>query len=169
MKDQLEVIKQLVLSDANKTQILDAINQLQVSAQFRERQDVIHFHQKFGVPVAAEASFLNPEAYGFRVKFLQEELDEFREAHSNGDMHGAADALVDLAYVVHGTAHMMGLPWPMLWMEVQRANITKVRATDASQSKRGTALDIIKPAGWVAPDHTLALGTGPWPTLEEQA
>lgn len=149
MKDQIEVIKQPE----------------EETAQFRERQDVIRFHQKFEVPVAAEPSFLNREAYAFRVKFMQEELDEFQEAHSIGDMHGAADALVDLAYVVHGTAHMMGLPWPQLWGEVQRANITKVRATDASQSKRGTALDVIKPPGWVAPDHTAALGKGPWPTL----
>lgn len=152
MKDQPEVVKQPVVGGDS-------------SAQFRERQDVIHFHQKFGVPVATEPSFLNCEAYAFRVKFMQEELDEFREAHSTGDMHGAADALVDLVYVVQGTAHMMGLPWPLLWSEVQRANITKVRATDASQSKRGTALDVIKPPGWVAPDHTAALGKGPWPTL----
>jgi len=154
MKDQPEVVKQPVVGGDS-------------SAQFRERQDVIHFHQKFGVPVATEPSFLNCEAYAFRVKFMQEELDEFREAHSTGDMHGAADALVDLVYVVQGTAHMMGLPWPLLWSEVQRANITKVRATDASQSKRGTALDVIKPPGWVAPDHTAALGKGPWPTLRD--
>ena len=97
MKDQIEVVKHPVVEGDS-------------SAQFRERQDVIHFHQKFGVPVATEPSFLNCEAYAFRVKFMQEELDEFREAHSTGDMHGAADALVDLAYVVHGTAHMMACP-----------------------------------------------------------
>lgn len=168
MKHQIELIKQFI-HDGNTQAALDTLEQLQVAAQFKERQDVIAFHQKFGVPVAPMAAFLNPEAYAFRVKFMQEELDEFSEAHSTGDMHGAADALVDLAYVVHGTAHMMGLPWPRLWDEVQRANISKVRATDASQSKRGTALDVIKPAGWVAPDHTPALGIGPWPTLGEQA
>lgn len=173
MKDQLKTIRDYIENshgdEASRADALVLLDNLTQAAQFKERQDVIAFHQKFGVPVAADTSFLNPEAYAFRVKFMQEELDEFQEAHSTGDMHGAADALVDLAYVVHGTAHMMGLPWPRLWDEVQRANISKVRATDASQSKRGTALDVIKPAGWVAPDHTPALGTGPWPTLGEQA
>lgn len=124
---------------------------------FTERADVLAFHQKFGVPMAAEPSFLGPEAFDFRLKFMQEELDEFRDSHAAGDMPGAADALVDLAYVLHGTALMMGLPWPMLWDEVQRANMAKVRATSADQSKRGTALDIVKPAGWTAPDHRAAL------------
>ena len=134
-----------------------------------ERQDVIAFHQRFGVPTASEPSFLNPEAYQFRLKFMQEELDEFMLSHSSGDMHGAADALVDLAYVVHGTAHMMGLPWPRLWAEVQRANMDKVRATDATQSKRGTSLDVVKPDGWKGPDHSPALGNGPWPVLNGES
>ena len=133
---------------------------------FKERRDVLAFHQKFNIPTATEASFLNHDAYHFRVKFLKEELEEFEVAHVTGDMHGAADALVDLAYVLHGTALMMGLPWPILWDEVQHANMAKVRATSASESKRNSALDIIKPAGWTAPDHTAALGSGPWPTLE---
>ena len=38
------------------------------------------------------------------------------------------DALIDLTYVAMGTAYMMGLPWQDLWDEVQRANMSKVRA-----------------------------------------
>jgi predicted HAD superfamily Cof-like phosphohydrolase len=129
---------------------------------FKERRDVLAFHQKFNVPMSREPAFLNEAAFNFRVKFMQEELDEFREGHMLGDMHEAADALVDLAYVLHGTALMMGLPWPRLWDEVQRANMAKVRAKHAGESKRGSALDVVKPEGWIAPDHTAALGTGPW-------
>ena len=51
-----------------------------------------------------------------------------------------------------GTSVLMQLPWQSLWNEVQRANMTKVRADDESQSKRGSNLDVIKPAGWVGPD-----------------
>lgn len=136
-----------------------------VPRQFSERADVLAFQQKFQVPMASEPSFLDDAGFEFRMKFLKEELIEFEQAHQEGDMHGAADALVDLAYVLHGTALMMGLPWPRLWAEVQRANMTKERAASASQSKRGSALDIIKPTGWVGPDHTAALGEGPWPTM----
>lgn len=133
---------------------------------FKERSDVLAFQQKFNVPVAATPHFLQEEVFQFRLKFLQEELDEFEVAHLSGDMHGAADALVDLAYVLHGTALMMGLPWPTLWGEVQRANMAKVRAKHAGESKRGTALDVVKPEGWKGPDHTAALGVGPWSTFE---
>lgn len=132
---------------------------------FKEHDDVCAFQEKFNVPMAVEPTFLDPEAFKFRVKFMQEELDEFITDHSEHNMHGAADALVDLAYVLHGTALMMGLPWSELWDEVQRANMAKERATCASQSKRGSALDVIKPEGWKAPDHTAALGAGPWPML----
>lgn len=136
------------------------------NASYRERVDVLAFQQKFQVPMASQPAFLDPQAFEFRFRFMHEELQEFLEAHMKGDMHGAADALVDLAYVLHGTALMMGLPWPRLWEEVQRANMAKERATHAGQSKRGSALDVIKPEGWKAPDHTAALGTGPWPTLQ---
>ncbi len=139
---------------------------------FTERSDVEAFQRKFGVPMPATPHFLNDEAFQFRLKFLREELDEFERDHLAGDMHGAADALVDLAYVLHGTVLMMGLPWGPLWNEVQRANMAKVRATSAAQSKRGSALDVVKPEGWVPPDHTAALGKhakGGWPiTLQNQ-
>lgn len=131
-------------------------------------KDVGAFHDKFNVPGAEEPSFLPWEAWNFRVKFLQEELQELRDAHAANDMHGAADALVDLVYVAYGTAIKMGLGpvWDELWANVQGANMAKVRATSAGQSKRGSSLDVIKPEGWTPPDHTPQLGSGPWPTLE---
>lgn len=132
---------------------------------FSERADVLAFQQKFQVPRAKAPAFLDQQAFEFRLKVLQEELNEFKDSHEAGDMHGAADALVDLAYGLHGTALMMGLPWPRLWEEVQRANMAKERASHAGQSKRGPALDVIKPEGWKVPDHTATLGVGPWPTL----
>ena len=123
-----------------------------------DHQDVRDFHHKFQVPLCSVPSLLDPATREFRVKFMQEELNEFIEANQEGSLHKAADALIDLAYVVHGTAVMMGLPWASLWKEVQRANMSKVRATDASQSKRGTSLDVIKPEGWKAPNFDPFLG-----------
>jgi predicted HAD superfamily Cof-like phosphohydrolase len=130
--------------------------------------DVEAFHIKFGVPLAGAPSFLDREANEFRVKFMQEELDEFKEDYANGDMLKAADALVDLVYVAMGTASMMGLPWQQLWDEVQRANMSKVRASgaDDARSVRKSALDVVKPEGWKGPDHRAAVGDGAnWPTF----
>ena len=140
-------------------------HQQHIPAAFKERADVLAFQQKFKVPMASEPSFLDSSTFTFRLRFMQEELLEWELAHLAGNMHEAADALVDLAYVLHGTALMMGLPWPILWAEVQRANMEKIRAANADASKRKSALDVIKPEGWRGPDHTAALGTGPWPIL----
>lgn len=115
-------------------------------------EDVCAFHEKFGLTYNGKPRNLDMQTMNFRRIFLQEELTEFGLAAENNDMEGMADALVDLVYVAMGTAYMMGLPWQQLWDEVQRANMTKVRADNETQSKRGSSLDVIKPAGWKAPD-----------------
>lgn len=95
------------------------------------------------------------------------------------DHEKAFDALLDLAYVVLGSAQVMGYPWQEGWDEVQRANITKERCTvnhafvasaidkegeedgtlicvECGQPKhkhslRGSSNDVIKPKGWMPP------------------
>jgi predicted HAD superfamily Cof-like phosphohydrolase len=118
--------------------------------------DVGAFHERFGLrhlngqdrggPVE-----IDEELMEFRIGFLKEELDEFIEASETMDHAGMADALIDLVYVAMGTAHMFGYPWDKLWDDVQRANMSKERATEATQSARGTTYDVIKPAGWQPP------------------
>lgn len=123
-----------------------------------DSNDVRLFQEKFDVPMAPMPSFLDLSAEIFRHKFMQEELDEFFKACQERNLEEAADALVDLVYVVHGTALMMGLPWQQLWDEVQRANMTKERAkADGSNSKRSSSLDVVKPPGWQKPNHTPVL------------
>jgi predicted HAD superfamily Cof-like phosphohydrolase len=131
-------------------------------------EDVEAFHHRFGVPMPDRPAFLNAEAFAYRYKFLREELGEFVEAHAKRDMETAFDSLLDLVYVALGTALMMGFTperWQAGWDEVQRANMAKERARrDGGNSKRGTRLDVVKPAGWLAPDHSRTAGDGPWPT-----
>ena len=112
------------------------------------------FHRKFDLPHAGETAprLLSEQEAKFRFTFLMEETTELFEAHAEGDIAGCADALVDLVYVALGTAHMMGVPFDDVFAEVQRANMTKQRAQSADESKRGSALDVIKPKGWVGPD-----------------
>lgn len=121
-------------------------------------EDLGLFHTKFHLGVVDDRHPPGPrevpkELLEFRRGFLLEELEEFFMASHNDDIVEMADALVDLVYVVLGTAHMLGLPWQELWDEVQRSNMAKVRAkADGSDSKRGTAFDVIKPPGWTPPD-----------------
>jgi predicted HAD superfamily Cof-like phosphohydrolase len=119
-------------------------------------KDVLDFHEKFGVPLAPKHTLLEGETLKFRLDFLQEELNELREAHETGNLEDAVDALIDLEVVLHGTSQFMGISqeaYQEHWDAVHEANMAKERCTDASQSKRGTSLDIRKPMDWTAPDH----------------
>jgi len=133
-------------------------------------KDVLDFHLKFRVPIADRPSLLDADAQQFREKFLMEEYTEFVESYRQEDLEGCADALVDLVYIAMGTAVIMGLPWQELWDRVQAANMTKRLAKpDGSDSKRGNPLDVVKPPGWVGPNHTDLLGltvAGKWPTFD---
>lgn len=118
-------------------------------------EDVGRFHRKFGLPTSGATvltSQLDPETLRFRIEFMREELNEFIEAAEAEDAAGMFDALIDLVYVAMGTAHLAGFPWEAGWALVQQANMAKVRATSASESKRNSSLDVVKPEGWTAPD-----------------
>jgi predicted HAD superfamily Cof-like phosphohydrolase len=129
--------------------------------------DVGLFHQKFGI---ANVYFNTPgprecsdELLQFREDFMQEELDEYRLARQQGDQAKMFDALLDLAYVAMGTAHVQGFPWQQGWNAVQNANMQKVRARlDGSDSKRLSNFDIVKPEGWTAPDIEAILKDNGW-------
>src|SRR3972149_1609920 len=84
----------------------------------------------------------------FRIKFLQEELNELRKGYEDQDICQIADALVDLVVVALGTAQLHSLPWNELFIEVQRANMSKQRGM---KSTRGWSSDLVKPDGWIAP------------------
>lgn len=122
--------------------------------------DVGQFHSKFGLHNVmldgAGPREFNGDEYeqlvDFRTDFMQEELDEFIKAAADGDDAEMFDALLDLAYVVMGTAHLLGYPWQAGWNRVQEANMKKERATSEDMSKRRSTLDVVKPECWTPPD-----------------
>lgn len=87
-----------------------------------------------------------------RTRFKQEELNEFVEAWYAGDMVKVADALADLVYVALGTAWQIGIPMNQIWQAVHDANMKKIRGI----TKRGNAVDAVKPEGWAGPEQTIA-------------
>jgi predicted HAD superfamily Cof-like phosphohydrolase len=114
-------------------------------------EDLKAFRQRFGLGCPRVPQLLSNDALTFRQVLMKEELQEFIDATASGDLPEAADALIDLVYVTLGTALEMGLPWEALWNDVQRANMSKVRALKEGDSKRGSTYDVIKPSGWVPP------------------
>lgn len=148
--------------------------------------DVGDFHHKFGLHSVSHDKpgprAVPQELIDFRLKFLIEELKETAEGmgvdlevqilhreerynpapHKNHDILAVADGLVDLSYVTLGTAHVFGLPWEDLFAEVQRANMSKERAVRPDQSTRRSTFDVVKPAGWKAPDIAGVLRRHGW-------
>lgn len=114
--------------------------------------DIQDFHWKFKLPSSPQPRQLPLDMASFRIAFMEEELAEYIQAYNDCDLEGQFDALIDLVYVVLGTAHMQGLPFNEGWDRVHEANMKKMRAADASDSKRRSTYDVIKPEGWVAPD-----------------
>lgn len=116
--------------------------------------DIADFHAKFGFAYPKNPTHLSDQMLNFRVRFLEEELAEYKDASIRLDGAGMLDALVDLVYVALGTAYLHGFNFAEAWRRVHAANMAKVRAESADQSKRGTAFDVVKPEGWQAPDHS---------------
>lgn len=125
-----------------------------------EFAQVAEMHAKFGLGVATAGP--SPagtgQPMGERIACLIEEIQEFGDAVAAGDFPGMADALIDLAVFVKGTAVQLGLPWTELWEDVMRANMAKVRGV----GKRGHAVDLIKPPGWQGPKTAEILRRHGW-------
>ena len=116
-------------------------------------RDLRDFHNKFGLDKPKKPIMLDKDTLTFRLNFLHEELNEILEAADDGDIAQIGAELSDLIYVSIGMADMMGLNLQKHWNAIQEANMKKERCTDASKSKRGSTLDIIKPLGWIKPNH----------------
>lgn len=115
---------------------------------------VAEFHKKFELEPTAQPDFPVEEILRLKNVHMQEELDELRKASYNGDLEEYFDGLIDLVYVALGAAYLAGLPFDEGFKRVHEANMTKVRALRAEDSKRGSSYDIVKPAGFVAPTLT---------------
>ena len=126
-------------------------------------QDIHDMHTKFGVrPVIAGldkeklAKFLE-----FRLNFLQEELDEAKEAAVSNDPSKAedvVDAMIDLCVVAIGTLDAFGVDAYTAWNRVHEKNMQKEPGIKPERPNPLGLPDLIKPAGWTAPTHADNVG-----------
>ncbi len=87
------------------------------------------FHRTFDAHIEEEPTADIPESViALRVRLLQEELDEYRQAAQARDLLAVADALTDLLYVLLGTYVSHGLQdyAVALFDEVHRSNMSKL-------------------------------------------
>ena len=119
--------------------------------------DIAEMHQKFGVNPAIEK--LDVEGLNafldFRIKFLEEELTEMKDALTADDV---VDALIDLCVVAIGTLDAFGVNSHKAWDRVHLANMAKEVGVKASRPNPTGLPDLIKPSGWRAPTHADNVG-----------
>ena len=72
-------------------------------------QAVNEFQQAFGLFVADKPSLPPQDLRDLRIRLLAEEVREYHEADQEWDLVEVADALVDIAYIVCGTALTYGI------------------------------------------------------------
>jgi len=97
---------------------------------------VTEFHRTYGQSAPTTATLLSPEDQKLRAWLLDEERAEYEEAVVKGDIVEIADALVDMLYIVLGTAVSHGITrLPEMFAEVHRSNMSKL-AADGSVIRR---------------------------------
>jgi len=132
-------------------------------------KDVLAMHQRFNIPKydlikTSDEPDQQPmeliDMMEFRMKFLQEELDELTTAYNDGEPLEIIDAVMDMMVVGIGLLAQLSIEEEQMqahWDEVFIANMTKVRVENKDDSKRGHSFDLAKPAHWKGPNHDAIL------------
>ena len=121
-------------------------------------KDIAEMHTKYGTNKAIRSMDANQlrSFLKFRVNFLQEELDELKNASKENipiDSPEVVDALIDLCVVAIGTLDAFDVDAYKAWDVVHKANMNKEVGIKESRPNPLGLPDLIKPEGWVAPTH----------------
>ena len=89
---------------------------------------VAEFHQKFSHPIELKPTIPEIKRVVLRNNLIREELEELELASQEENITEVADAVVDLLYVVFGTALEYGLGEKLeaLFDEVHASNLSKL-------------------------------------------
>ena len=88
--------------------------------------NVKKFMETFGQEVQFKASFPDKKIQNLRIKLIEEELSELKDAIKNNDIVEVADALTDILYVTYGAGHAFGINLDQCFKEVQESNMSKL-------------------------------------------
>ena len=84
------------------------------------------FMTTFGQEVKKKPSLSTDKINNLRIKLIEEELNELKEAISKKDLKEVADALTDILYVTYGSGHAFGINLDDCFEEVQKSNMSKL-------------------------------------------
>ena len=117
---------------------------------------VQEFHRAFGQCRANRPTFPSDDIIELRIKLIEEEFEELKQAIRNRDIVEFADAGADLLYVTYGTADVFGIPIDACFDAVHRSNMAKLDE-NGRPIKRADG-KFLKPPGWTPPDIAGVLG-----------
>ena len=80
----------------------------------------------FGQEIKKRPSLSTDKINNLRIKLIEEEVKEFKEAILKKDLKEAADALTDILYVTYGAGHAFGINLDDCFDEVQKSNMSKL-------------------------------------------
>ena len=84
------------------------------------------FMSTFGQEIKKKPSLSTDKINDLRIKLIEEELKEFKEAILKKDLKEVADALTDILYVTYGAGHAFGINLDDCFNEVQKSNMSKL-------------------------------------------
>ena len=115
--------------------------------------DIEDMHTKYGVneKIRTFDKEKLKQFLEFRVRFLEEELNELKDNIDNPEE--IVDALIDLCVVAIGTLDAFDVNAHRAWDVVYDANMAKEVGIKASRPNPLGLPDLIKPEGWRAPSH----------------
>ena len=141
-----------------------------------EQSMVEEFHRKFDILVQTSPAIPNGSTKELRVRLIQEEFDELKEALAQENLVAVAKEMADLLYVVYGTAVSYGIDMEPVFHEVHRSNLSKVggyKRVDGKWVKPPTySPPSLEPILEAQREHILAgervaLGTSPEPQPDQ--
>lgn len=121
----------------------------------KSEQDMANMHNHYGISINHFTPQQLREFLNFRIDFLAEELQELQDATTADD---AVDALVDLCVIAIGTLQLYGVDSALAWNRVLEANMKKEVGVKTTRPQAGDLPDLVKPAGWIAPQHADNVG-----------
>ena len=121
-------------------------------------KDMQAMHKKYGVDELmkkeknSDWSRLN-KFMDFRIKMMQEELDETKAAFKNKDQEEIVDGIIDMCVFAIGTLEVFGVDANKAWDQVLKANMSKKVGIKEGRPNPLGLPDLIKPEGWEGPTH----------------
>ena len=117
---------------------------------------VLKWHHDFGVAIGKVPHMLTGDLAKLRIKLIEEEFKEYKDAIEAGDIIAAADALGDLLFAIYGTCVTHGFNADVVMAEITRSNNTKMSVDGNPTNHKGGK--ILKGPNFQPPRLAMVLG-----------